>query len=206
MARLLLNSAVSDITEIVLKPGANRIGRHPTNDVMLAHESVSSWHCEVWLMEDQVVVRDLGSTNGTYIESEAVGEACLMGGQTLHIGEVPMVLRDAPARVALPDFRGPPPPPKPTSLPDGTPCCSKHGGAPGEFHCGKCGQYFCRHCVRQLRISGHKPHRFCPECDGRCDWIPHPHMKKKRSAFAGFFGALSETLHLKKHMPPRAED
>ena len=51
--------------EIVLGPGRNVLGREGANDFLVLHPSVSRHHCEVWLTEEAVMVRDLHSRNGT---------------------------------------------------------------------------------------------------------------------------------------------
>ena len=43
------------------------IGRGPDADVRLDDQHVSRRHCEVLLAENALVVRDLGSTNGTFV-------------------------------------------------------------------------------------------------------------------------------------------
>ncbi|MEM6798095.1 MAG: FHA domain-containing protein [Planctomycetota bacterium] len=44
-----------------------RIGRAPSNDVTLSHSSVSRRHAQLTILGDQLVLEDLGSTNGTFV-------------------------------------------------------------------------------------------------------------------------------------------
>jgi FHA domain len=74
------------------------IGRVEDNTIQLAEPSVSSHHCEVLLRGSEVVVRDLNSTNGTYVSGEKITERVLKTGQILRLGQVEMRLEtDAPS-------------------------------------------------------------------------------------------------------------
>src|SRR5699024_9101040 len=50
------------------------IGRAPQADVVLPTESASWHHCTIELTNDGVLIKDSGSTNGTYVDGEAVDE------------------------------------------------------------------------------------------------------------------------------------
>jgi transcriptional regulator with AAA-type ATPase domain len=63
-----------------------RVGKHPDNDLVLDDEHVSSFHALVFLRGGAVVVHDLGSTNGTFINSIRVGEAEAPVGATITLG------------------------------------------------------------------------------------------------------------------------
>jgi pSer/pThr/pTyr-binding forkhead associated (FHA) protein len=71
-----------------LKVDKTTIGRLEDNMFQIADPSVSSHHCEVLLRGSDVVVRDLNSTNGTYISGEKVTENVLKPGQILRLGQV----------------------------------------------------------------------------------------------------------------------
>jgi hypothetical protein len=133
------------------------------------HPSVSRQHCEVWLTNEAVLVRDLGSRNGTFVEGERVNEAELMQGQTLRLGDVELVLTDAPVRISVPDLPLPAAPKQQAFMPDGTPCCFRHDEVAATLQCLKCSKAFCSECVRELRVAGGTPRRFCPECGGPCE-------------------------------------
>jgi pSer/pThr/pTyr-binding forkhead associated (FHA) protein len=76
-----------------LMPGLNRLGRNPTNDFRVADASISSFHCEVSLNPDNSLhVRDLASTNGTFINGVQVSEGAVRPGQTLRLGTVEFAL------------------------------------------------------------------------------------------------------------------
>jgi len=75
-----------------LKAEKTTIGRVEDNTFPIPEPSVSSHHCEVILRGSEVVVRDLNSTNGTYIAGEKVTERVLKPGQILRLGQVDLRL------------------------------------------------------------------------------------------------------------------
>jgi hypothetical protein len=78
------------------------IGRVEENNFQISEPSVSSRHCEILLRGNDIVVRDLGSTNGTFINGEKItGEGVLKPGQTLRLGNVELKL-DAPGAPGAP--------------------------------------------------------------------------------------------------------
>jgi len=92
MAKLLLSGAGGQALELPLKSGVNRVGCVADNDIQIEDPSVSSHHCELTCVGDAVIVKDLGSTNGTFIDGSPVREATLQHGQRLQLGSVDMVL------------------------------------------------------------------------------------------------------------------
>ena len=88
MARLVVNPGSPVAWEIQLKPGTNLIGRGFANDFKIADPSVSSSHCQIVVTDQGATIKDLGSTNGTFINRAPVIEAALKSGQTLHLGGV----------------------------------------------------------------------------------------------------------------------
>src|SRR5262245_25512088 len=54
------------------------IGRDVGCDIMLDHKSVSKIHCVLVRTEGLVLVRDLGSTNGTRVNGQRVRRAALL--------------------------------------------------------------------------------------------------------------------------------
>ena len=68
------------------------VGRVEDNAFQIAEPSVSSRHCEILLRGGDVVIKDLNSTNGTFINGEKISEAVLKPGQTLRLGNVELKL------------------------------------------------------------------------------------------------------------------
>jgi pSer/pThr/pTyr-binding forkhead associated (FHA) protein len=71
-----------------LKVDKTTIGRLEDNTFQIAEQSVSSHHCEVLLKGADVLVKDLNSTNGTYINGEKITEKILKPGQILRLGQI----------------------------------------------------------------------------------------------------------------------
>jgi S1-C subfamily serine protease len=86
------------------------VGRHPANDFRFDPEKdqdVSSRHAEIRVSGNTAVVRDLGSTNGTFVNGVRVtGEAPLANGCVIAFGDAgPKVEVTAPGLVAAPPRR-----------------------------------------------------------------------------------------------------
>ncbi|HJS74997.1 MAG TPA: FHA domain-containing protein [Vicinamibacteria bacterium] len=63
------------------------VGRHQSNDVQLRSRRVSSYHAEILSEIDGLFLLDMGSTNGTYVNDEAVQRKKLSSGDSIRIGE-----------------------------------------------------------------------------------------------------------------------
>ena len=68
------------------------VGRVEDNAFQIAEPSVSSHHAEIILRGADVVIKDLNSTNGSFINGEKISESVLKPGQTLKLGTVEMHL------------------------------------------------------------------------------------------------------------------
>ena len=65
------------------------IGRDPKNDVVISDPRVSYHHAWIGIIEHKVVLRDLGSTNGTFLNAQfdsPVSEVVLSPGDTIFFG------------------------------------------------------------------------------------------------------------------------
>jgi hypothetical protein len=199
MAKLVLKSGEGAGRSFNLVEGVNRVGRAPENEVCLGQPSVSAAHCELWLMKERLLVRDIGSTNGIFINGRSVSEGELDNGSVLTVGAVEMTVQDLPGRVALPKPSAPAPPP-PRFTPDGRPCCVNHHSTPAHFRCSRCGEQFCGDCVRLIGRRGGTQHAFCPLCNASCPKIPVAGGESGRSGSAGasWLAKLTQTLRLRR--------
>jgi hypothetical protein len=69
-----------------------RIGRTGPADIVLADPRVSRAHCKVDLKDGELLVEDLGSTNGTFIDDEKIHAATVLPvGSTLRVGNFSLV-------------------------------------------------------------------------------------------------------------------
>jgi diguanylate cyclase (GGDEF)-like protein len=76
-------------TRHILKSPLTKIGRSRQNDIVIASDAVSRHHAEIAREGSEIVVRDLGSTNGTFINDdvERTSECRLRRGDQIRIGE-----------------------------------------------------------------------------------------------------------------------
>ena len=96
------------------------VGRVEDNTFQIADSSVSSHHAEILLRGSDIVVKDLNSTNGTFINNEKISETVLKPGQTLRFGQVELKIDDgkpvsAPPPAAVAGAPAPAPAPAPAA-------------------------------------------------------------------------------------------
>ena len=70
------------------------LGRRGNNDVKLNDSKVSGAHAELCVEEGRPVLRDLGSTNGTFLEGKRIDEIPLDHGDRVSIGDNEFTLLD----------------------------------------------------------------------------------------------------------------
>ena len=63
-------------------------GSAPSCDLVLSDKTVSRKHVEAYLDGNQTIVRDLGSTNGTFIQGARFKEVALAYGAEVKLGDV----------------------------------------------------------------------------------------------------------------------
>jgi hypothetical protein len=103
MAKLVVNSGSARGREFELKPGVNSLGRGFNCDFRLDDPSVSGSHAQIVVDSFSVTVKDLHSTNGTFINRSQIREGFLQPGQVISLGGVEMVfVADAAAENPAP--------------------------------------------------------------------------------------------------------
>lgn len=88
MAKLVVLSEGYAGLTYELKAERTTVGRVEDNAFQIPDASVSSHHCEIIQQGEGWLVRDLGSTNGSFIEGEQITEATLKKGQILRVGHI----------------------------------------------------------------------------------------------------------------------
>ena len=63
------------------------IGREAGNDIALSDKSVSRLHAEIFLKEDKLFIKDLGSNNGTYINNQEIKSSVLSNNDMVRLGK-----------------------------------------------------------------------------------------------------------------------
>src|SRR5258708_16090030 len=92
MAKLVVLTAGMNGRTHELNVDKTTIGRVEDNTFQIADPSVSSHHCEVILQGSNVLIRDLNSTNGSFINGDKVSESILKPGQTLRLRQLELQL------------------------------------------------------------------------------------------------------------------
>jgi hypothetical protein len=191
MAKLVIRCSATQPAKVIdLKPGINRFGRSMENDCVLTDAEISDLHCEILVENDFVFIRDLDSTNGTFVDGDPVRETALYPGQVLRLGSIEMVL-DAPSiKVAIPDVPKPEQAmaPVPAPLPDGYPACLNHTVRHAIWECPHCQRVFCDECIRKLGRVGGVQLKLCPSCSTPCKFTAWSEMMRNQKK--GFFGTL----------------
>ncbi len=94
MAKLvILNQGMTGRT-FDLNVERTTVGRVEDNTFQIADGSVSSHHAEILLRGTEIVIKDLNSTNGSFINNDKITEAILKPGQTLRFGQVELKIDD----------------------------------------------------------------------------------------------------------------
>ena len=91
-AWLTVSSGSGAPTRQLLRGKVVGIGRAPSNQVVVEASTVSSRHCEIRRNGDAYEVRDLGSTNGTFLNGERVERSSLAADAEIRLGKAGPVL------------------------------------------------------------------------------------------------------------------
>jgi pSer/pThr/pTyr-binding forkhead associated (FHA) protein len=188
---------------VELRPGPTRIGRGSYCDLFIDHATVSTIHCEVILEAGGMTVRDLGSTNGTFVNGQKIRFAPIQIGDQLKVGSVAVVIEEAEVLVVIPEFREEAKPPV-MKTPAGKNVCLHHENRLAMWQCTRCGIHICPMCLHRLKRRGGKTLYMCPDCSGPCEVLPEFSQHKK----ASWFGALKEKMKVtrlirgRKKQPP----
>jgi predicted component of type VI protein secretion system len=109
--------ALTDGPSILLDKPILLLGRHPECDITIDSRKVSRRHCCIAQVNDYLVVRDLGSTNGIRINGIRIIEGRIKPGDELTIGSHRYQVRLDGVAAAPPPAQGKAKP-KRTALPD----------------------------------------------------------------------------------------
>jgi predicted component of type VI protein secretion system len=87
MPRLLLKYESSVLKEVPLGTRPVTIGRAPDNDIPIDNLAVSNYHARVYVEAGSLVVEDLNSLNGLFLNDIRVERAMLKDGDSILIGK-----------------------------------------------------------------------------------------------------------------------
>jgi len=86
MSKLILSLDGVVVKEVHLSKSRSTIGRRPYNDIVIENLAVSGEHAVIENTGNQVVIKDLGSTNGTYVNGKPIQKQTLAYGDQIEIG------------------------------------------------------------------------------------------------------------------------
>ena len=90
--RLLLQPESPRLSPFPLETGVYILGRSSKCDLVLRNDTVSRRHAEITVRGTTLIVRDLGSSNGTFIEGRRVVEGSIRLRQLVRFGGVSFLL------------------------------------------------------------------------------------------------------------------
>jgi uncharacterized RDD family membrane protein YckC len=166
LAKLVINPTSATKKEIPIVTRVISIGRDPSNDLVLSDSMVSRRHAILEHRENQYILRDNNSSNGTMVNGDRVdSEKPLRDGDLVAIGSSRLLFQlDETAEASIPAAAAAAPfpaPPEIAQMPARVP-------GEGEVRCGHCGKTalvgdrFCRGCGRDL--AAEKKSAVCSQC------------------------------------------
>jgi len=104
-----------ELRRVPIRPLPFRIGRGQGLELMLPSGSVSKVHAEIYEAEGSLRLRDLESTNGTFVNGQLIEDAAIREGDVLHFADfefrlgapAPEASEEAPATLSLGRLRLP---------------------------------------------------------------------------------------------------
>ncbi len=161
MAKLVINPTSAAKKEIPIVTRVISIGRDPSNDLVLSDSMVSRRHAILEQRDNQYVLRDNNSSNGTMVNGDRVeSEKPLRDGDLVAIGSSRLLFQlDDTAEASIPAAASPVGPPE---------AAPAHPASEAEVRCRHCGKVavegdrFCRGCGREL--GPEKKSVACTQC------------------------------------------
>ncbi len=87
MPKMIVSIDEVVIKEVQLTKDKTTLGRRPYNDIVIDNLAVSGEHAVLQMTGSDVVLEDLNSTNGTYVNGKAVKRQQLQSGDAIEIGK-----------------------------------------------------------------------------------------------------------------------
>ena len=98
MYKLTIQDNNNKLDEMYVSHNVLKIGRNTDNDIRLDDATVSSHHAEIIQSPSEAIIRDCGSTNGTYVNGTAIKELKLSDDDVIVIGKLTISFyNDGPA-------------------------------------------------------------------------------------------------------------
>ena len=99
MPKIIVSTDGKPSRDVELNQAQTRLGRRPFNDVVIDDLAVSGEHALLHLSGQKVLLQDLGSTNGTWVNGQAVQIRALHHGDVIRMGtfSIRLQIDDSPA-------------------------------------------------------------------------------------------------------------
>jgi len=112
MPKLILKFEENTLKEILIGTHPVTIGRGPDNDIHIDNLAVSTHHAKIYLDAGRVIIEDLNSLNGTFMNNQRITKSFLKMGDKVLVGKHHITLDDtlgdeAPAAPAAPKVQAP---------------------------------------------------------------------------------------------------
>jgi predicted component of type VI protein secretion system len=85
VAKLIISRDAIVVQEVELGAVRTTIGRHPHNDIVIGHQAVSARHAAVTRSDGVIMLEDLDSSNGTFLNGQRIERAVLADGDCVAI-------------------------------------------------------------------------------------------------------------------------
>jgi hypothetical protein len=108
MTKLLLRFGNAVMKEVVVGQSGVRIGRAPDNGLVIDNHAVSHHHARVFQgISGKLLLEDLGSLNGTFVNGQLVRNVTLRPGDCVSIGKHSILVEDSREMVGLAAWKPP---------------------------------------------------------------------------------------------------
>ncbi len=87
MTKLILSKDGKILQQLLVTKERITIGRRPENDIVIDHKAVSGVHAAIITIVNDVFLEDLNSTNGTWVNGNAVKKHFLQNGDVIELGK-----------------------------------------------------------------------------------------------------------------------
>ncbi|MBA61384.1 MAG: hypothetical protein CMJ76_03370 [Planctomycetaceae bacterium] len=93
LSALLIPASKESDSPLLLNQYPVRLGRSESADIQLDDRWLSRNHCEIDITDGELIIRDLGSKHGTYVNESQVDEMTIESGDEVRIGITRFVVR-----------------------------------------------------------------------------------------------------------------
>jgi pSer/pThr/pTyr-binding forkhead associated (FHA) protein len=87
MPKMIVSIDEVVIKEVQLTKDKTTLGRRPYNDIVIDNLAVSGEHAVLQMLGSDVLIEDLNSTNGTYLNGKSIKKQQLQNGDCIEIGK-----------------------------------------------------------------------------------------------------------------------